>query len=67
MRFSWMLATTVLLVLATGARCKRKFDGDFEFAEEVSQKFLTLLPHLASAVRPFARSPVVQGLQSMTA
>lgn len=37
MRFSWMLAATVLLVLATGVRCKRKFDGDFEFAEEVSR------------------------------
>ncbi|XP_032681567.1 proteoglycan Cow isoform X1 [Odontomachus brunneus] len=34
MRFSWVFAATVLLVLATGARCKRKFDGDFEFAEE---------------------------------
>jgi len=36
MRFSWMLAATVLLVFATGVRCKRRFDGDFEFAEEVS-------------------------------
>ncbi|XP_012064548.1 PREDICTED: testican-3 [Atta cephalotes] len=34
MRFSWMLAATVLLVLATGVKCKRRFDGDFEFAEE---------------------------------
>jgi len=37
MRLSWMFAATVLLVLATGVRCKKKFDGDFEFAEEVSQ------------------------------
>lgn len=36
MRFSWMFVATVLLVLVTEARCKRKFDGDFEFAEEVS-------------------------------
>lgn len=36
MRFSWMFVATVLLVLLTEARCKRKFDGDFEFAEEVS-------------------------------
>lgn len=36
MRFSWVFVATVLLVLVTGARCKRKFDGDFEFAEEVS-------------------------------
>ncbi|PBC29183.1 testican-2 [Apis cerana cerana] len=35
MRFSWMFVATVLLVLLTEARCKRKFDGDFEFAEEV--------------------------------
>ncbi|XP_053980425.1 proteoglycan Cow isoform X1 [Hylaeus anthracinus] len=34
MRFSWVFVATVLLFLATGARCKRKFDGDFEFAEE---------------------------------
>lgn len=38
MRFSWMFAATVLLVLAVGVRCKRKFDGDFEFAEEVSHE-----------------------------
>lgn len=36
MRFSWVLVATVFFVLVTGARCKRKFDGDFEFAEEVS-------------------------------
>ncbi|KAG7213033.1 hypothetical protein KM043_002368 [Ampulex compressa] len=36
MRISWVFVPAVLLVLATGARCKRKFDGDFEFAEEVS-------------------------------
>lgn len=38
MRLSWVFAAAVLLVLATGVRCKRKFDGDFEFAEEVSAK-----------------------------
>lgn len=36
MRFSWMFVATMLLVLVSEARCKRKFDGDFEFAEEVS-------------------------------
>lgn len=34
MRFSWVFVATVFLVLFTGAKCKRKFDGDFEFAEE---------------------------------
>ncbi|XP_076247969.1 proteoglycan Cow isoform X2 [Calliopsis andreniformis] len=34
MRFSWLFVTVVLLALATVAKCKRKFDGDFEFAEE---------------------------------
>ncbi|XP_015430615.1 PREDICTED: testican-2 [Dufourea novaeangliae] len=34
MRFSWVFVATVFLVLVTGAKCKRKFDGDFEFAEE---------------------------------
>ncbi|KAF7387847.1 hypothetical protein HZH66_010614 [Vespula vulgaris] len=34
MRFSWLFPATVLLVLVTGAKCKRKFDGDFEFDEE---------------------------------
>lgn len=38
MRLSWVFAAAVLLVLATGVRCKRKFDGDFEFAEEVSDQ-----------------------------
>jgi hypothetical protein len=36
-----MFAATALLVLAAGVKCKRKFDGDFEFAEEVSQSFVT--------------------------
>lgn len=36
MRFSWIFTATVLLVLTIGVKCKRKFDGDFEFAEEVS-------------------------------
>lgn len=34
MRFSWLFLVSVLLVLVTEARCKRKFDGDFEFDEE---------------------------------
>lgn len=38
-QFSWIFTATVLLVLTVGVKCKRKFDGDFEFAEEVSPKF----------------------------
>ncbi|XP_050454309.1 proteoglycan Cow isoform X3 [Cataglyphis hispanica] len=34
MRFSWIFIATVILVLTIGVKCKRKFDGDFEFAEE---------------------------------
>lgn len=61
MRFSWMLAATVLLVLATGVRCKRKFDGDFEFAEEVSRD-AAFLPFLSRRVR--SRRVVARGLLS---
>ena len=55
MRFSWMFAATVLLaLLVTEARCKRKFDGDFEFAEEVSP----LLTYLLAALTTFLLLPL---------
>ncbi|XP_043273694.1 proteoglycan Cow isoform X2 [Venturia canescens] len=34
MKFSWVFLVTVLIVIIAVADCKRKFDGDFEFAEE---------------------------------
>lgn len=55
MRFSWMLAATVLLILATGVRCKRKFDGDFEFAEEVSRDIRFAESHFTLSRSPVAR------------
>lgn len=43
MRVSCVFVTPILLVLITVGECKRKFDGDFEFAEEVSCYFVNYL------------------------
>lgn len=46
MRFSWVLPVTVLVVVFNAAECKRKFDGDFEFAEEVSLLYCELFGYV---------------------
>ncbi|XP_076672319.1 proteoglycan Cow [Andrena cerasifolii] len=42
MQFSWVLVAAVLLILAAGVRCKKKFDGDFEFAEEDDTRIMNV-------------------------
>ncbi|CAL1683822.1 unnamed protein product [Lasius platythorax] len=41
-QFSWIFTATVLLVLTVGVKCKRKFDGDFEFAEEDDTRIIKI-------------------------
>ena len=46
--FSWVSLATVLIVGIAVAESKRKFDGDFEFAEEVSWRIHTIILIVAS-------------------
>lgn len=44
MKFLWITLILALLAVAGQAKRKRKFEGDFEFAEEVCWNYAVLLP-----------------------